>query len=110
MGDVDGDGKDEIIWGACAIDDDGKLLYATGYGHGDAIHLGKMIPNREGLQVYDVHESAPYGWDLHDAATGEIIFSAEATKDTAEDALPTLTPTARATKCGPLMMPNPAAP
>ncbi len=82
VGDVDGDGKDEIIWGACAIDDDGKLLYATGYGHGDTIHLGKMIPNREGLQVYDVHESAPYGWDLHDAATGEIIFSAEATKDT----------------------------
>lgn len=82
VGDVDGDGKDEIVWGACAIDDNGKLLYATGYGHGDAIHLGKMIPDREGLQVYDIHESSPYGWDLHDAATGEIIFSGTASGDT----------------------------
>lgn len=82
IGDVDGDGKDEIIWGACALDDDGTLLYATGYGHGDAIHLGKMIPSREGMQVYDVHESSPYGWDIHDAATGEIIFSATADGDT----------------------------
>lgn len=82
VGDVDGDGKDEIVWGACAIDDDGTLLYATGYGHGDAIHLGKMIPGREGLQVYDVHEGSPYGWDLHDAATGEIIHSATADGDT----------------------------
>ncbi|MDE5850637.1 MAG: rhamnogalacturonan lyase [Muribaculaceae bacterium] len=82
VGDVDGDGKDEIVWGACAIDDNGKLLYATGYGHGDAIHLGKMIPGREGLQVYDIHEASPYGWDLHDAATGEILFSGTATGDT----------------------------
>ena len=32
VGDVDGDGKDEIIYGACAIDDDGTGLYATGMG------------------------------------------------------------------------------
>ncbi len=82
VGDVDGDGKDEILWGSCAIDDDGKLLYATGYGHGDAIHLGKMIPGRDGMQVYQVHESSPYGWDLHDAATGEILFSGTADGDT----------------------------
>lgn len=82
VGDVDGDGKDEILWGSCAIDNDGKLLYATGFGHGDAIHLGKMIPDREGLQVYQVHESSPYGWDLHDAATGEILFSGTASGDT----------------------------
>lgn len=82
VGDVDGDDKDEIIWGACAIDDNGTMMYSTGYGHGDAIHLGKMIPDREGLQVYDVHEASPYGWDLHDAATGEIIYKASASGDT----------------------------
>lgn len=78
IADVDGDGCDEIIWGAGALDNDGTLLYATGYGHGDAIHVGKMIPDREGLQVFDVHEekltSAHGCWDLHDAATGEIIW------------------------------------
>ena len=78
IADVDGDGCDEIIWGAAALDNDGTLLYATGYGHGDAIHVGKMIPGREGYQVFDIHEeklTAAHGcWDLHDAATGEIIW------------------------------------
>ena len=78
IADVDGDGCDEIIWGAGALNNDGTLLYATGYGHGDAIHVGKMIPDREGLQVFDVHEeklTAAHGsWDLHDARTGEIIW------------------------------------
>ncbi len=74
VADVDGDGRDEIIYGACAIDDDGRLLYATGYGHGDAIHVSDLIPSRPGLEVFDVHEGET-GWDLHDAATGEILRS-----------------------------------
>ena len=74
VADVDGDGSDEIIWGSAACDNDGKLLYGTGFGHGDAIHIGAMIPSRKGLQVFDVHEEkGTYAWDLHDAATGEII-------------------------------------
>ena len=76
--DVDGDGCDEIIWGAAALDNDGTLLYATGYGHGDAMHVGTMIPERGGFQVFDVHEEkldAKHGsWDLHDAATGEVLY------------------------------------
>lgn len=75
VGDVDGDGCDEIIWGSAALNNDGTLLYATGFGHGDAIHMGKMIPGREGMQVFEVHEEkGTYAWDLHDAATGEILF------------------------------------
>lgn len=75
IADVDGDGRDEIIWGSAALDDNGKLLYATGFGHGDAIHLGAMDPDRKGMQVFEVHEEkGTYSWDLHDAATGEIIF------------------------------------
>ena len=76
LADVDGDGCDEIIWGSAALDQDGTLLYATGYGHGDAIHMGKMIPGRDGLQVFQIHEEGSYyGWDLHDAATGEILYT-----------------------------------
>ncbi len=72
-GDVDGDGKDEIIYGSAAVDHDGSLLYAVGLGHGDAIHMSTLIPDRGGLQVFEVHEEKPYGWDIHDAATGEVL-------------------------------------
>ena len=73
VGDVDGDGCDEILYGSCAFDNDGSLLYSTGLGHGDAIHFGDLDPDREGLEVFTVHEEPPYGYDLHDAATGEIL-------------------------------------
>ena len=81
VADVDGDGADEIIWGSAALDHDGTLLYATGYGHGDAIHLADHNPDRSGLEVFEVHEGSPYGWDLHDAATGEILFKATGSDD-----------------------------
>ena len=75
IADVDGDGRDEIIWGSAALDDDGKMLYAVGYGHGDAIHLADLDPDRPGLELFDVHEEkGDYAWDMHDAATGEIIW------------------------------------
>jgi hypothetical protein len=44
IGDADGDGKDEIAYGAASIDDDGKGLYSTGIGHGDAEHFSDMEP------------------------------------------------------------------
>ena len=75
IADVDGDGKDEIIWGSAALDDDGKMLYSVGFGHGDAIHLADLDPDRPGLELFDVHEEkGTYAWDIHDAATGEIIW------------------------------------
>ena len=75
VADVDGDGKDEIIWGSAALDDDGKMLYAVGFGHGDAIHLADLDPDRPGLELFDIHEEkGTYAWDVHDAATGEIIW------------------------------------
>lgn len=76
VGDVDEDGYDEIVMGSATIDHDGRLLCSTGFGHGDAIHLGKIIPDRKGLQIYMPHEesSCNYGDDLHDAATGEVLY------------------------------------
>jgi len=76
VGDVDGDGKDEIVYGACAIDHDGKGLYTTGLGHGDAMHLSDIDPDRPGLEVWSIHEkpSHPYGASLLDAATGKVLW------------------------------------
>ena len=82
VGDVDGDGCDEITYGSAAIDHDGKLLYSTGLGHGDATHLSDLDPDRPGLEFYMVHEERPYGADLRDARTGERIFYETADEDT----------------------------
>src|SRR6266511_2015019 len=57
IGDVDGDGRDEIMYGACAIDDNGTGLFSTGLGHGDALHMTDMDPDRPGLEVFQPHES-----------------------------------------------------
>jgi hypothetical protein len=78
VGDVDLDGKDEIIYGACAIDDDGTGMYSTGLGHGDAMHLSDMDPSRPGLEVFDIHEDpgayGPNGGEFRNAATGTVYF------------------------------------
>jgi len=75
VGDVDQDGKDEIVYGAATINDNGTLMYSTGLGHGDALHLSDFIPGRPGLEVFMVHESNATGVDMHDARTGQIIWS-----------------------------------
>ena len=82
VGDVDGDSCDEITYGSAAINNDGTLLYSNGLGHGDALHLSDLNPDRPGLEVFMVHESRPYGADLRDARTGELLFHEIARDDT----------------------------
>ncbi len=78
IGDVDGDGKHEITYGAAAIDDNGTGLYSTGLGHGDALHMSDMNPDRPGQEVWMIHEEpASYGangLEFRDARTGSLIF------------------------------------
>lgn len=81
VGDVDGDRCDEIIYGSCAIDHNGKGLYTTKMGHGDAIHLTHFDPSRKGLQVWDCHENKRDGSTYRDAATGEILFQIKDSTD-----------------------------
>ncbi|WP_419095861.1 rhamnogalacturonan lyase [Halalkalibacter suaedae] len=82
VADVDGDGKDEIIYGSCVIDHDGTGLYTTGLGHGDAIHVGNLIPSRPGLEIFQVHEiPQEKGTEIHDAKTGEILWGIPSIED-----------------------------
>ena len=83
VADVDGDGKDEIVYSSCVIDDNGTLLYRTGLGHGDAMHVSDLDPGRPGLEVWDVHEDAAsaYRWEMHDAKTGAIIWGGNVAGD-----------------------------
>ncbi|MEK3888591.1 rhamnogalacturonan lyase [Bacillus sp. FSL K6-3431] len=98
--DVDGDGKQEIIYGGATINNDGTLLYSSmdvmppesadpgavaRLGHGDALHVADIDPDRPGLEIFMVHEGgpwAPYGYALRDAKTGEIIYGGYTGKDT----------------------------
>ncbi len=80
--DVDGDNRQEIIYGSCVIDDNGKGLYSTKLGHGDALHVSDFLPDRSGLEIWKCNESSPFGSVLLDAKTGSIIFRYTAEKDT----------------------------
>ena len=79
--DVDGDGCDEITYGAMAVDNDGTGLYNTGMGHGDALHLTAFDPTTDRLQVWDCHENKRDGSDFRDALTGKVIFQIPSKED-----------------------------
>lgn len=82
VGDVTGDGRQEITYGSGALNVDGTTLYRTGLEHGDATHLGDFIPSRPGQEFFMPLEHSPYGANLRDAKTGEIIFRITAGGDT----------------------------
>lgn len=82
VGDLDGDGCDEIMYGSAAINNDGTLLYSTDLRHGDAQHLGDLDPDREGLEFFMVLEKPNYGFNFRNAKTGKVYFRKTAKSDT----------------------------
>lgn len=75
VADVDEDGRDEIVYGSMVIDDNGKGLYTTGYGHGDAQHVSDFDPYRKGLEFFGCLEDEPtWGCNYRDATTGKVLY------------------------------------
>lgn len=75
--DVDGDGRDEVVLGSAVLDDNGVGLWSTGLGHPDHCYVGKIIPDRPGLQIFYGMETAQQkanGMCVVDAATGKILW------------------------------------
>ena len=101
VADLDGDGKDEIVYGACVIDHDGKGLYSTGLGHGDAMHLSDLDPDRPGLEVFQCHEKASdtAGSEFRDARTGQLIWGKPSRGDTGRAMTADIDPRHRGCEC-----------
>jgi rhamnogalacturonan endolyase len=78
VGDVDGDGRQEVVNGSSAIDDNGAGLYVNGLGHGDAMHMSVFDPSRSGEQVWQCHEDpgayGTKGEEFRDGRTGTPIW------------------------------------
>ncbi|CAD0219637.1 rhamnogalacturonan lyase [Chryseobacterium sp. JV274] len=75
IADVDNDGKDEIIFGAMTVDDNGKVLNSTGFGHGDALHVGDLDPSSPGLEIFDIQERFDdAGAHFRTGATGKVLW------------------------------------
>ena len=79
VGDVDGDGRDEITYGGMAVNEYGNGLYSTSFGHGDAAHLADINPELPGLEYFSCQEHANGttipGISLRNAETGNILWA-----------------------------------
>ena len=75
-GDIDFDGKDELVFGTSALDDDGLPMWHTGLGHNDAGYIADILPDRPGYEIFFGVESRSEknGVCVVDAKTGEIIW------------------------------------
>jgi len=78
-GDIDEDGKDELVFGTSALDDNGKPMWYTGLGHNDAGYIADIIPSRPGYEIFfGIESRSPKnGVCVVDAKTGEIIWGYE---------------------------------
>ena len=82
IADVDNDGCDEIVYGSMVVDNDGKGLYTTELGHGDAIHVGNFDPYRKGIEVFACLENSPnWGASLRAAETGAELWHHDSGRD-----------------------------
>jgi hypothetical protein len=75
VGDIDGDGYDEIVFGGATLNHDGTVRFSTQLGHGDAGHLGDLDPDHPGMEFWDVHEhtNAQYTEEMR-GADGKVYW------------------------------------
>jgi len=73
---VDDDPSQELMYGAMAVDNTGAGLCSTGNNHGDAEHVGDLIPSRPGIEMFMCNEDGSHpSYHIRDARTCAIIQS-----------------------------------
>ncbi|MDP8245583.1 MAG: hypothetical protein P9L94_15980 [Candidatus Hinthialibacter antarcticus] len=71
--DIDNDGKDELVIGSSAIDDNGKELWTLGMGHPDVCYVADIDPKNPGLEIY-------YGFETRQDTDGVCLVDAKSGK------------------------------
>jgi len=76
IADIDGDGRDELVLGAGALDDNGKSLWITELSHPDVGYVADIDPERPGLEIFLGIEPArkSNGVCLLSAEDGKILW------------------------------------
>ncbi|GAB3648911.1 hypothetical protein GCM10028833_15690 [Glycomyces tarimensis] len=103
IADVDLDGRDEIVYGAMTINDDGTPLYSSELGHGDALHVSDLDPSNDGQEIFSPFEcmscSGGIGAALRDGETGEVIWSIAGDSDIGRATCGDIDPNHAGTEC-----------
>jgi hypothetical protein len=81
VADLNGDGNQDIVYGAMAIGSNGQPLWNTRFGHGDALHVTDHVPSRAGQEVFMVHEASNQPSSHLNGSNGQIMFQTSPSGD-----------------------------
>ncbi|MFG3340263.1 carbohydrate-binding protein [Glycomyces sp. NPDC048151] len=81
IADLNGDGNQDVVYGAMAVGSNGQPLWNTRFGHGDALHVSDFVPSRAGQEVFMVHEAGNQPSSHLNGSNGQIMFQTGASGD-----------------------------
>ncbi|WP_419707261.1 carbohydrate-binding protein [Promicromonospora sp. NFX87] len=81
IADLNGDGRQDVVYGAMAVGSDGNPLWNSRMGHGDAQHVSDFVPSRAGQEVFMVHESGTAPSSSLLGSNGTVLFQTSPSGD-----------------------------